>query len=64
MFGKLEEVEKRYNYLNKQMSDPKVIARHQEFQQYAREQSELAQVVGEFRAYKKIQRELEDNQNI
>ena len=64
MFGKLEEVEKRYNYLNKQMSDPKVIARHQEFQQYAREQSELAQVVGEFRAYKKIQRELEDNQKI
>ena len=64
MFGKLEEVEKRYNYLNKQMSDPKVIARHQEFQQYAREQSELAQIVGEFRAYKKIQRELEDNQKI
>ena len=64
MFGKLEEVEKRYNYLNKQMSDPKVIARHREFQQYAREQSELAQVVGEFRTYKKIQRELEDNQKI
>ena len=40
MFGKLEEVEKRYNYLNKQMSAPKVIARHREFQQYAREQSE------------------------
>ena len=64
MFAKLEEVEKRYDYLNERMSDPKVIARRQEFQQYAREQSELAQVVGEFRAYKKVQCELEDNQKI
>ncbi len=39
MFAKLEEVEKRYTFLNEQMSDPKVIARQQEFQQYAREQS-------------------------
>ncbi len=64
MFTKLEEVEKRYNHLNDQMSDPKVIARQQEFQQYAREHSELAPVVAEYRVYKKIQTELEDNQKI
>ena len=64
MFTKLEEVEKRYNHLNDQMSDPKVIARQQEFQQYAREHSELAPVVAEYRAYKKIQSELENNQKI
>ena len=64
MFDKLEEVEKRYNYLNERMSDPGVIARQQEFQQYAREQSELARVVSAFRTYKKAQRELEDNQKI
>ncbi len=64
MFAKLEEVEKRYNYLNEQMSDSKVIARRSEFQQYAREQSELSPVVAEFRKYKKIQHELKDNQKI
>ena len=64
MFTKLEEVEKRYNHLNDQMSDPKVIARQQEFQQYAREHSELAPVVAEYRVYKKIQSELENNEKI
>ena len=64
MFTKLEEVEKRYNHLNAQMSDPKIITRQQEFQQYAREQSELAPVVAEYRAYKKIQNQLENNQKI
>ena len=64
MFAKLEEVEKRYDYLNGRMSDPKVIASQSEFQQYAREQSELSPVVAEFRKYKKIQNELECNQKI
>ena len=64
MFTKLEEVEKRYNHLNEQLSDPKVIARQQEFQQYAREHSELAPVVGKYREYKKIQNELENNLKI
>ena len=58
MFEKLEEVEKRYDYLNGRMSDSKVIARQHEFQQYAREQSELAPVIAEYRAYKKNQGEL------
>ena len=64
MFEKLEEVEKRYDYLNDQMSDPKIIARQHEFQQYAREQSELAPVIAEYRAYKKNQGELKENQKI
>jgi len=64
MFAKLEEVEKRYDFLNEQMSDPKVIARQSEFQQYAREQSELAPIVGEYRNYKKYQHELEGNEKI
>ena len=64
MFAKLEEVEKRYDFLNERMSDPEVIARQSEFQQYAREQSELTPVVGEFRSYKKFQHELEGNEKI
>jgi len=64
MFAKLEEVEKRYDYLNERMSDPRVIAKQSEFQQYAREQSELSPVVTEFRKYKQIQHELAGNQKI
>ena len=64
MFAKLEEVEKRYDYLNDQMSDPKIIARQHEFQKYAREQSELAPVIVAYRAYKKNQDELKENQKI
>ena len=64
MFNKLEEVEKRYTYLNEQMSDPIVIARQEDFQQYAREQSEIAPIVAEYREYKKIQNELKNNQKI
>ncbi|HIF03668.1 MAG TPA: peptide chain release factor 1 [Nitrospinaceae bacterium] len=64
MFSKLEEVEKRYNHLNGLMSDPKIIARQHEFQQYAREQSELSPIIAEYRSYKKIQDILKENHKI
>jgi peptide chain release factor 1 len=64
MFAKLEEVEKRYDHLNGLMSDPKVIARQHEFQQYAREQSELSPIIAEYRSYKKIQDILKENHKI
>ena len=64
MFTKLQEVEKRYNDLNKLLSDPLVIAQQPEFQQYAREQSDLTPIVSEFRELKKLQKELEGNEKI
>ena len=64
MFPKLEKVEQRYNYLNEKMSDPQVIANQPEFQKYAREQSDLAPVISQFRLYKKNQHELKNNQTI
>ena len=64
MFAKLQEVEKRYNNLNKLLSDPLVIAQQSEFQQYAREQSDLTPIVSEFRELKKLQNELEGNEKI
>ena len=64
MFAKLQEVEKRYNDLNKLLSDPLVIAQQSEFQQYAREQSDLTPIVSEFRELKKLQNELEGNEKI
>ena len=64
MFAKLQEVEKRYNDLNKLLSDPLVIAQQSKFQQYAREQSDLTPIVSEFRELRKLQNELEGNEKI
>lgn len=64
MFDQLKEIEKRYDRLNEKLSDPQVIARQSEFQQYAREQSELSAIVNEYQQWKKADRELESNKKI
>ena len=60
MFDKLEGVEKRYEELNKQISDPEVIARQNEWKQLMKEHSEISEVVEKYREYKKVQKDLED----
>jgi peptide chain release factor 1 len=64
MFDKLKSVEKRYDDLNRLLSDPKVISQQSEFQKYAREQSELSPIVIKFQELQKINRQLEDNKKI
>ena len=64
MFDQLDEIEKRYEELNQLMSDPKIIQRQTEFQKLAKEQSGIAQIVKEYREWKKNARELEENQKI
>ena len=60
MFDKLEGVEKRYEELNKQISDPEVIARQNEWKQLMKEHSEISEVVAKYREYKKVQKDFED----
>ena len=60
MFDKLEGVEKRYEELNKQISDPEVIARQNEWKQLMKEHSEISEVVAKYREYKKVQKDYED----
>ena len=64
MFEKLEAFEERHDALNALMSDPKVIAVQPDFQKYAREQSEISPTVAEYREWKKVCMELEENQKI
>lgn len=64
MFNQLKDIETRYEELNSLLSDPGVIARQSDFQKYAREQSELAPIVHEYRVWKKSGRELEENRAI
>ncbi len=60
MFDKLEEVEKRYEELNKLISDPEIISDQNSFKKYMKEQSMLVDVVEKYREYKKIKTAMDD----
>ncbi len=60
MFQKLEAVEKRYEELNKLISDPEVIAKQSEWQKYMKEHSEIVDVVEKYREYKKVKEALDE----
>ena len=60
MFQKLEDVEKRYEELNKKISDPEVIARQSEWKELMKEHSEIEDIVMKYREYKKVKKSFED----
>lgn len=59
MLQKLEDVEKRYEELNKQISDPEIIAKQSEWQKLMKEHSDLVDIVTKYREYKKVKEDLE-----
>jgi peptide chain release factor 1 len=64
MFEQLAEIEKRYDELNRLMSDHKIIQQQSEFQKLAKEQSEITEIVKEYQEWKKNVRQLEENEKI
>lgn len=60
MIGKLEEVEKRYEELNKFISDPEIISDQNSFKKYMKEQSGLTEIVEKYREYKKVKHNMDD----
>ena len=60
MFEKLELVEKRYEELNKLISDPAVISNQNEWKKLMKEHSDIEDVVFKFREYKKVKQTFED----
>ncbi len=54
MFQKLEDVEKRYEELTVQISDPEVIARTSEWQKLMKEHADMTPIVEKYREYKKV----------
>ena len=60
MFQKLEGVEKRYEELNKLISDPEVISKQNEWKNLMKEHSELGPVVEKYREYKKVKATYEE----
>ena len=60
MFQKLEDVEKRYEELNSKISDPEVIADHNNWKRYMKEHASLIDVVEKYREYKAAKTNLEE----
>jgi peptide chain release factor 1 len=64
MFEKLRAMEKKFNELNKLMSDPAVIAERSTYQKYAKEYAELEPIVEKFRQYKDLLKEIEETRSL
>ena len=60
MFEKLELVEKKYEELTTQISDPEVIANNNEWRKLMKEHSSMEDVVLKYREYKKVEQEMND----
>jgi peptide chain release factor 1 len=54
MFDKLDVADNRYEEVNLKLSDPQVIADQDEYRRLMKEFSELGEVVGKYREYKKV----------
>jgi peptide chain release factor 1 len=61
MFEKLKGVEDRFQELERQLSDPKVIQDRDAYQKYIREHAEISSIVTAFRKFKRVDRELDDS---
>ncbi len=61
MIDKLIGVEERFNRLEGLLSDPKVVKDRTAYQKYAREHSDISEIVSVFRQYRQIDQELDDS---
>jgi len=64
MFKKLEELEKKYEELNKNLSDPEIIANRPKFQECAKIHSDISKAVLKYKKYKDIIKEIEENSKL
>ena len=64
MIDKLEEVQRRFERLEAELSNPEVLADSSKFQKIAKERSSLEKLVETFRSYKKVASELQDTEEL
>ncbi len=60
MFQKLDDVEKKYEELTIQISDPEIIAKTNEWQKLMKEHADMAPIVEKYREYKKVKQNYEE----
>jgi peptide chain release factor 1 len=64
MLEKLESVVKRHEELTSLLSDPTVLSDPDMLRQYAKEQAELRPIVAAYQDYRKVRKELQENQEL
>lgn len=64
MFQKLDAVETRCIQLDKLLCDSEVINNQERFQKYAKERSELSELLDTYRMYKKVCKELDESEQL
>ena len=64
MIDKLNELEKKYDDLNRQLADPAVFANPASYQKYAKAHRELSEIVEKFREYKDLLHSIEETKSI
>jgi peptide chain release factor 1 len=57
---KLQDIERRFEHLTRQLGDPAVINDGDQYRKAAKAHSELAEVVAKYRDWKKVEHDLED----
>ena len=60
MFERLEQIEARFQDLNRQMADPEVLGDHEKYQKIAKQHRELEPVVEKFREYRQVKTGIAD----
>ncbi len=64
MFGKIKEIEHRYDELETELVRPEVIRDQKTYQRYAKEHKSLEAIVSTFRGYRSVQDEIEGNRSL
>lgn len=64
MLDKLDFIEKRYEELNKAISDPEIINNQQEWQKLVKEHAEIEEIVTVYREYRTVLEEIEEIQEM
>jgi len=64
MLDKLAEVEKRYEELERLMSDPQLLNQQREYSKLAKERAELEEIVARFREWRKVEQEIQENRQL
>lgn len=64
MFEKLEELEKKYEEINQKLTDPEIISDGKQYAKYAKEYSDLTEIITKYREYKKMVAQKEDAESL
>jgi len=64
MFGKLEEIEEKYEKLEQELAQPDIFNNQERYRKVSKAHADLAEVVTLYREYKQCSRELADNREM